>query len=166
MSKKTGAGAKSSPPPFPDKLKDSAQQIWLAGLGAFTQAQQEGSKAFDTLVQEGLAMQRKAQSTAEAKLAEAGQKVSSMAQDIGSRASGQWDRIEGLFEDRVARALERLGMPSALQVQALERRLAALEKKLPAARAPVAKKTATATAKKSPARKAPAKRPATRKKTP
>jgi poly(hydroxyalkanoate) granule-associated protein len=162
MSKKAASGAKSSKTTGSDNPADSAHQIWLAGLGAFTLAQKEGSKAFDTLVQEGLAMQRKAQTTAEAKIAEASQKMSSLAQDIGSRASGQWDRIEGLFEDRVARALERLGMPSALQVQALEQRLAAMEKKAPAARAPAAKKAA----KKAPtAKKAPAKRPATRKKS-
>ena len=34
-------------------LADSAQQVWLAGIGAFQRAQQEGSKLFDALVKEG-----------------------------------------------------------------------------------------------------------------
>ena len=52
-------------------MRDSAQQIWQAGLGAFHRAQAEGSKAFEALVNEGVAMQRKTQSAAQAKLAEA-----------------------------------------------------------------------------------------------
>ena len=34
-------------------VKESAQQIWLAGLGAFAKAQEEGSKVFEALVKEG-----------------------------------------------------------------------------------------------------------------
>lgn len=149
--------ASSSTPPGADAVRDSAHQIWLAGLGAFTKAQQEGGKVFDALVQEGLTMQRKAQTTAEAKLSEASQKMSSMAQEIGSRASGQWDKLEGLFEERVARALQRLGIPSARDVQLLEARLAELERQLQA-RAP----RSTPTKKAAPAKKA-APRKATRK---
>lgn len=153
--------SRNTPPPSPeaDAVRDSAHQIWLAGLGAFTKAQQEGGKVFDALVQEGLTMQRKAQTTAEAKLSEASQKISSMAQDLGTRATGQWDKLEGLFEDRVARALERLGIPSARDVQLLNARLAELEKQLasrparsaPARKAPPAQKAAPA--KKAAARK-------------
>lgn len=131
---------------------ESAQQIWLAGLGAFTKAQQEGSKVFDALVQEGLAMQRKAQNTAETKLSEASQKISSMAQDLSQRAGGQWNQLESLFEERVARALQRLGIPSAEEVQALRERVAALEAQL---RSTPARKAAPA--KKAPARKTAAK---------
>jgi poly(hydroxyalkanoate) granule-associated protein len=85
-SKSNPGGAKSSA--TADAVRESSHQIWLAGLGAFTKAQQEGSKVFDALVQEGLAMQRKAQTTAEARLTEAGQKVSHLAQDLSQRASG------------------------------------------------------------------------------
>jgi poly(hydroxyalkanoate) granule-associated protein len=135
--------ASSTPSPGIDAVRDSAQQIWLAGLGAFTNAQEEGGRAFETLVQEGMAMQRKAQTTAETKLAEASQKVSSLAQEFSQRATGQWTQLEGLFEERVARALERLGMPSIQQIQALQARVAALEAQLkaPAAKPAAAKKT-------------------------
>ncbi|MEK9803766.1 MAG: phasin family protein [Curvibacter sp.] len=153
----------SDQPPGAEAARDSAHQIWLAGLGAFTRAQQEGSKVFDALVQEGLAMQRKAQSTAEARLAEASQKVSHLAQEFSQRATGQWNQLEGLFEERVARALERLGMPTAQQVQALQARIDALEaQRKTAAPRPAAKK-ATPARKAAPktaprtARKAPAK---------
>ncbi|MCM2340149.1 phasin family protein [Rhodoferax sp.] len=144
-------------------VKDSAQQIWQAGLGAFNKAQVEGSKAFEALVKEGVSFQRKTQSAAEEKINEATQKMTSMASDIGSKASGQWDKLENIFEERVAKALHKLGVPSAKDIDALMARIDALNasvKKLSATKTaakPVAKVPVTKpAAKKAPARKAPA----------
>jgi poly(hydroxyalkanoate) granule-associated protein len=119
---------KKAPPqtagaPLSSTVKDSAQQIWQAGLGAFTRAQAEGSKAFESLVKEGVNIQRKTQSVAEERLAEATNKMSTMATDITSKASGQWDKLENIFEDRVAKALSKLGVPSAKDVNALIARI-------------------------------------------
>ena len=111
-------------------VNDSAQQIWLAGLGAFSKAQMEGGKVFDSLVKEGLSMQRKTQTAAEEKINEATSRMTSMANDIGSRAAGKWDKLETIFEDRVAKAMSTLGVPSAHDVQALSARISALEKSL------------------------------------
>ncbi len=119
--KKTNAPLKGS-------VKDSAQQIWQAGLGAFNKAQAEGSKAFEALVKEGVSLQRKTQSVAEEKISEATTKMSSMATDISSKASGQWDKLENIFEDRVAKALNKLGVPSAKDVNALIARIEELNK--------------------------------------
>lgn len=104
-------------------VKDSAQQIWQAGLGAFSRAQAEGSKAFEALVKEGVSLQRKTQAVAEEKISEATNRMSSMATDIGSKASGQWDKLENIFEDRVAKALNKLGVPSAKDVDSLIARI-------------------------------------------
>nr|WP_315479657.1 phasin family protein [uncultured Rhodoferax sp.] len=165
-------------------VKDSAQQIWQAGLGAFTRAQAEGSKAFESLVKEGVSIQRKTQAAAEEKISEATSKMSTMATDISTKASGQWDKLENIFEERVAKALNKLGVPSAKDVAALIARIDELNKavqklstkapaaakapaappaKKPAAKkaaAPAAKKTVKAPAKKAaaPAKKAVAKR--------
>lgn len=109
-----------------DSVKDSAQQIWQAGLGAFTKAQVEGTKAFEALVKEGVNFQRKTQSAAEEKINEAAQKITTMANDLGSKASGQWDKLETIFEDRVAKALNKLGVPSAKDIDALIARVDAL----------------------------------------
>lgn len=109
-------------------VKDSAQQIWQAGLGAFNKAQAEGSKAFEALVKEGVSLQRKTQSVAEEKISEATNKMSTMATDISSKASGQWDKLESIFEDRVAKALNKLGVPSAKDVNALIARIDELNK--------------------------------------
>ena len=115
---------------FSETVKESAQQIWLAGLGAFSKAQQEGGKVFETLVKEGSAMQRKTQAVAEEKIAEASSKWSSVTNDIQAKAGSQWDKLEGIFEARVAKALTNLRVASADEVEALRARVDALSKKL------------------------------------
>lgn len=135
-------------PAATDKVKEQAQQIWLAGLGAFAKAQEDGTKAFEKLVTDGITMQRKVQSTAEEKMAEASQKVSQAAHQFNERATGQWDKLESIFEDRVSKALSRLGVPNAKDIAALHERIAALEAQLgkaakaAAPRKPLAKKPA------------------------
>lgn len=161
------ADATATASPLSGAIKDSAQQIWLAGLGAFSKAQAEGGKAFETLVKEGLSIQRKTQAVAEERLNEATQRMSSMANDIGSKAAGQWDKLENIFEDRVAKALNKLGVPSARDIEALIERIDALSAAVTsgktartaaprkaAAKAPrAATKTATTASRKAPARK-------------
>ncbi len=143
--------------PLSDAIKDSAQQIWLAGLGAFSKAQAEGGKAFDTLVKEGLSIQRKTQAVAEERISEASERVSGVASEISSKASGQWDKLENIFEDRVAKALNKLGVPSARDVEALLERIDGLSRQVQAlgGKPAVARKTA--------ARKTTARKPATKK---
>jgi poly(hydroxyalkanoate) granule-associated protein len=164
----TGAAATASP--LSGAIKDSAQQIWLAGLGAFSKAQAEGGKAFETLVKEGLSIQRKTQAVAEERINEATQRMTNMASDIGSKAAGQWDKLENIFEDRVAKALNKLGVPSARDIEALIERIDALSTavageggksvKAAAPRKAAAPKSAARAAPKAasakPARKAPA----------
>ena len=108
---------------FAETVKESASQIWLAGLGAFGKAQAEGGKVFEALVREGTALQRRTQAAAEEKLSEATTRMASMAGDLSSKASGQWDKLETIFEERVARALNKLGVPSAKDVDALIARI-------------------------------------------
>ena len=138
-------------------VKDSAQQIWQAGLGAFAKAQAEGTRAFEALVKEGNLLQRKTQTAAEEKISEATSKMTHMASDISSKASGHWDKLETIFEDRVAKALGKLGVPSAKDVNALKDRIHALDKtveklsKKPASVVkPAVKKTAGTSAKSTP----------------
>ena len=120
-------------------IKDSAQQIWLAGLGAFSKAHDEGNKVFEALVREGESIQKRTRKVAEIKVSE-----------ITARATGTWDKLEQVFEDRIDRALHRLGVPTKSDVDALAKRVAQLgdtisavaakQKAQPAKRAPAAKK--------------------------
>ena len=122
-------------------VKDSAQQIWQAGLGALTKAQVEGAKALESLVKDSVTIQRKTKAAAEEKISEATSKMTNMATDISSKSSGQWDKLENIFEERVAKALNKLGVPSAKDVNALIARIDDLNKAVQkmSAKAPVAK---------------------------
>ena len=137
--------------PAPDlagTVKESAQQIWLAGLGAFAKAQQEGSKVFDTLVKEGASLQRKTQSAAGEKLSEATSRMSTMASDLSSRATGQWDKLETIFEGRVSKALNKLRVPTAKDIEVLSARIEELNRNLSrGAGRPGSGRSAAATAK-------------------
>lgn len=135
-------------------IKDSAQQIWAAGLGAFSKAQGEGGKVFEALVKEGVNLQKKTQSAAEDKLGAMASKMSGMAGDVGNKAGQHWDKLESIFEERVARALKRLGVPSAKDVEELIERLNALSDHLDL---PKAKPAKTASKASKPAAKAAAK---------
>ena len=169
------ATAAASASPLSGAIRESAQQIWLAGLGAFSKAQAEGGKAFETLVKEGLSIQRKTQAVAEERISEATSRVSSMASDISSKAAGQWDKLETLFEERVAKALGKLGVPSARDIEGLLERIDSLTSQVQslggqpapvrktakrparaAAKTPV--KTASSSAPKAAPRKAPARK--------
>ena len=138
-------------------VKDSAQQIWLAGMGAFAKAQEEGSRVFDNLVKEGSTLQKKSQGLAEESLSTVAGKVSAMAEDVSSKAGAQWGKLESIFEQRVARALSKMGVPSSEDVAALNKRIDELSAKL-RARATPAKKTAARRPPAKPAVKAAAKR--------
>jgi len=97
------------------KVRESANQIWLAGLGAFAKAQQEGAKMFEALVEEGEKVQERTRTAADERLAE-----------VRAKASGTWDKLEQVFEDRVARALHRLSVPSRKDIDTLSKRVAEL----------------------------------------
>lgn len=96
-------------------IRDSAQQIWLAGLGAYAKAQQEGNKVFDALVREGEAIQSATRKMAEDKV-----------QEMAAKATGTWDKLEAVFENRVSKALNSLGVPTKADIDALAKRVADL----------------------------------------
>ena len=118
-------------------VKESAQQIWLAGLGAFAKAQEEGGKVFDALVKEGEAIQKKTRKMADEKFADVRKTADEKFADVRKvadakmaavtgKAAGTWDRLEQVFEDRVARALSSLGVPTKKEIDKLSKRVAEL----------------------------------------
>lgn len=161
MAEKKSAGAASLlDSQLAGTVKESASQIWLAGLGAFAKAQEEGGKVFEALVKEGVSLQRRTQAVAEDKLGEVGNRMSSVAGDITNKAGQHWDKLETIFEERVAKALNRLGVPSNQDIDALVARIDALNKAVAKlSKTPPVKAPAKAAAK-APARKAAAKAPA------
>ena len=98
--------------PLAVQIRESATQIWLAGLGAFSKAQQEGVKMFEALVAEGEKFQERTKTVADERLAE-----------VREKATGTWDKLEKVFEERVARALHTLNVPSRKDIDVLSQRV-------------------------------------------
>lgn len=152
-------GAKVLDSDLANSVKDSAQQIWLAGMGAFAKAQKEGAKVFDSLVKEGSNLQRKTQGIAEERLSAVSGKVSAMAEGMSSKAGAQWDKLETIFETRIAKALHKMGVPQNEDVEALKRRIDELsaqvagKKTTAGKKAAAPRKTSAAPGKTPPARK-------------
>ena len=98
-------------------INESANEIWLAGLGAFSEAQQDGAKMFEALVAEG----ERVQERADERLAELRER---------EKATGAWDELEKVFEDRVARVLHSLNVPSRHDIDTLSKRVHVITNKL------------------------------------
>lgn len=128
MVKKLKAQTKSDDRQLAEAVRTSAQQIWQAGLGAYAKAQEEGGKVFAKLVKEGTDLQQRTQKLAGDKVSGVSDTVSKMADSVSKQASGSWDKLEQVFEDRVARSLASLGVPSQKDILALTQRVEALTK--------------------------------------
>lgn len=139
-------------------VKDSAQQIWLAGMGAFSKAQAEGGKVFETLMKEGMSLQKKTQGLAEDRISAVTSKMTSVADGVSGKAGAQWDKLESIFEERVAKALNKLGVPSRKDIDALIKRIDELNSKMGGAAPKKAAAKPAAKAAPKAAAKAPAKR--------
>jgi len=152
-------------------LSESAQQIWLAGVGAFGRAQAEGTKLFEGLVKEGLNLEQTARKFTGGQAGVLRDAVESKVGQARERASDTWDRLEKVFEERVQRALVKLGVPGRDDLADLSERVESLTRELrrqggaaPAARKAPAKAAAKKAATGKPkAQKAPAAKKAARK---
>ena len=105
---------------------DSSRHIWLAGLGAFSKAQAGGRKVFDTLVEQGEALEKHTRHVAAETAAAARGAATAKAKEVQKMAGGTWDKLEQVFEDRVARALSKLGVHTQSDVERLSARVDAL----------------------------------------
>ena len=140
-----------TPPPedhtMPQTLRESAQQIWMAGLSAFAKAQSGGNKVFEALMKEGETLQSRTRQAARDQV-----------DDMAEKASGTWDKLEQVFETRVARTLHTLGVPTHEDIDQLSRRVAELtalvDRLQTGGSAPSAKKSAPKKAALKPATKA------------
>ncbi len=134
------------------QVQDYAHEIWLAGLGAFAMAQQEGEKLFDQgrktveqtgsrvvgesnkmferLVKEGSKLEGRGRKAATDTVSGVRDDVESRVGKVRESAQSNWDKLEKVFEQRVARALSRLGVPTSDEISQLSNRVAELNKEV------------------------------------
>ncbi|HRE13259.1 MAG TPA: phasin family protein [Usitatibacteraceae bacterium] len=121
-------------------VTQSAQKIWLAGLGAFARARTEGDKLFDLLAEQGKGIRARTEDAADQAL----KTVRAQADASIANAQGKWDKLEQVFEDRVSRSLNRLGVLTSKDVETLARQVADLNESVRALMGGTAKAKAKA----------------------
>ena len=123
----------------PAGLIENVQQIWLAGMGAIARAQQEGPGAFQDAVTEGLKLLARSRSQTEQVIRDAFESAQGSVQSrLGSareQAGEAWDNLESLFQSRVQKAMQQLGVPSPEEIRLLTQRVAELNESVQALQA-------------------------------
>lgn len=122
-------------------IKDSAQDIWLAGLGAFSTANEEGGKLFKQLVKKGTSVQKENK----VRINELSEKVEAFTED----AKDAVKNLSAPIEAGITSAMQRLGVPTRSEIMTLTKRVEELTKAVAKA------KTAAEAKPKAPAKPAP-----------
>lgn len=112
------------------RVRASANRIWLAGLGAFALAEQEGGKLFKSLVKKGESIEtvgrerfEQVRDSVGAAAEAAKERLDSATGEMRERAGGAWSKVERELDDRVASALEKVGVPTKGEISRLTRRI-------------------------------------------
>lgn len=128
------------------KVKESAREIWLAGLGAFSVAGEEGGKVFQQLVKKGTAVEKQNK----ARLAELGERAVELKDD----AKGAVKNLAAPLEAGLASAMQKLGVPTRSEIVTLTKRVEELTKAVAKAKGEASKPAPKKAAKAKPAAQA------------
>ena len=107
-------------------LKETANKVWLAGLGALASVGEEGSRVFDNLAKRGEGVEERSKE----ELNRAKSTLYEVADRARGEAKGAWKRLESVLDDRVSAALQRVGVPTRNEIRDLSSRVAELSKKV------------------------------------
>ena len=109
-----------------ERVKESANQIWLAGLGAYAKAEKEGTKLFEGLVRDGEKLESKTRDFVERQITTARDQVSAArgkVDEVRAKATGSWGKVERAFDERVSNALHRLDIPTKMDFDSVAQRI-------------------------------------------
>ncbi|AZR26329.1 phasin family protein [Xanthomonas vasicola] len=109
------------------RLGESAQTVWLAGLGALGRVQSEGGKLFDSLVREGAAYERTGQRKAAESVDELRDEVETQFEQARDTAVRGWDKLGKAFDERVKGVLRTLNIPEQEELENLRREVESLK---------------------------------------
>jgi poly(hydroxyalkanoate) granule-associated protein len=108
-------------------IRTSAQKAIGAGVQAATGVGQSAYGAFDSLVKQGAAFEAKSRKAALAKATKARHAVCAQAEEAKAKTVDAVNHLEKVFEQRVSRAISRIGVPTTKDVRALTRQVAQLQ---------------------------------------
>ena len=141
-----GSRAGASADSTADALKESAEKIWLAGLGAFERMKSDGPRMFETLVEQGRNMSARAKDAAD-------QALRSM-REANFEGGGKWDKFQQDMQERVSKSLGSLGVSTTKQMETLAQQVAELNEQMRNLMSASARGGATRKASRSPGAKA------------
>ena len=118
-----------------EDLKETANKVWLAGLGALASVGEEGGKLFNTLVDKGSGVESRGRK----EIARAKTMIEEVADQAKSEAQSAWSRLERVLDDKVTASLHRVGVPSRDEIKNLSSRVAELTRKVEQQRKPAAR---------------------------
>ena len=111
-------------------VKAYAHKVWLAGLGAYVKAGQEGADYFKDLVKAGESVEKQGKKLVTEQVEAANSQITTQLESVKTSVFGvkekvevQLDKVEKAFDNRVASALNRMGIPSKQDVEALSAKL-------------------------------------------
>lgn len=154
------------------EFTDNLEHVFLAGLGALSNAQKKGQKTFDALVEQGETFRKKTTKKTESLIEDVQDAIREMSDDAQSRAEGLLKQVRGKsnlnklqhsFDSRVADAMDRLHVPSKNDVDAINRKLDKIMKLIGEQQATVSKAKGRKTAKKAAPKKTASKKAAPKK---
>ena len=85
---------KQSDKDFKEEIKQNAEKVWLAGLGALATAEEEGGKLFRGLMKKGESFEKKGL----AQFDKLKSKVEGVAETAKDRAGEAWGKVEDKVE--------------------------------------------------------------------
>ncbi len=113
-------------------ISGQLEHVFLAGLGALSNTRKAGQKTFETLVKQGETFRKGATNKTEALIDDVQDAIRGMAGDAQSRATGlidqmretpQMDKLQSVFDARIDKALDRLGVASKQDLDKLNAKL-------------------------------------------
>lgn len=110
----------------PLELKRYTKQIWLAGLGAFSRAEEEGNKFFDSLVKVGEELEGKTLDIAD----NTAGKVGEVTGKAIERVTDTKEKVEKLIDQHTHQTLNRIGLVTPKDIQLIEQLLLNLNQKV------------------------------------
>jgi poly(hydroxyalkanoate) granule-associated protein len=109
-----------------DNLADKAREIWLAGLGALSAVEEEGSKFYHNLVDKGTEFEKRGKKQVDTMYKD----INDRFKDLEKRISDSFGKAEDKVEDNMAHLVKKMGVPSREEVKDLSSKVEKLMKKV------------------------------------
>lgn len=111
-------------------LRESAHKVWLAGLGALSTVEEEGSKLFQQLVDKGRTLESEGKQQVKKARERVESGVDKAADKVKSRVGGMVDDFGDTLEEKLTEVLHRFGVPTRDEIRDLTKRVEELNSKV------------------------------------